>query len=54
MDQYAEDYWSKLSVEDRCKLLTENAFWTGFSHYLYDYLPDSLKAIISLKIDSKA
>jgi hypothetical protein len=53
MDQ-AEEFWNKLSTEDRLKLLQENTFWDGFSHYLYHYLPDTLKTVISLKIDQNA
>jgi hypothetical protein len=54
MDQQAEKYWHDLSDDDRRKLLQEYAFWSGFSHYLYDYLPDTLKTLISVKIDCNA
>ena len=54
MDQFAEDYWMKLNIEDRLKLLREYFFWDGFCHYLYDYLPDTLKSVILLKIDCNA
>ena len=54
MDQRAEKYWIELSTDERVKLLQENTFWEGFSHYLYDYLPDTLKTVLLLKIDPNA
>ena len=51
MDQQAEKYWHDLSVDDRCKLLEEYCFWSGFSQYLWEYLPDTLKTLIAFKID---
>jgi hypothetical protein len=54
MNQLAEKYWNDLAVDERVKLLQENSFWDGFSHYLYDYLPDTLKTVILLKIDPNA
>jgi hypothetical protein len=47
----AKCYWHDLSKDDRLKLLQENNFWIGFSDYFYDYIPEDLKMIISLKID---
>jgi hypothetical protein len=44
-------YWNKLSTDDRLKLLQDNSFWDGFKNYLWDYLPEYLKAIVVLKID---
>ena len=44
-------YWNSLSKDDRVELLQKNNYWTGFSDYLYDYIPEDLKMIISLKID---
>ena len=46
----ANKFWTELSQGDRVKLLSENNFWNGLSHYLYQYLPNDLKTIIWLKI----
>jgi hypothetical protein len=54
VDQQAENYWVKLSAEDRLKLLLEYDFWQGFSTYLWDYIPEDLRTIIRLKIDCNA
>jgi hypothetical protein len=50
-DIRAYDYWNNLSKDDRLKLLQEHCFWDGFSQYLWDYLPEPLKLIITLKIN---
>jgi hypothetical protein len=47
----AKCYWNDLSADDRLELLQKNNFWSGFSTYLYDYLPEDLKTVISLKTD---
>jgi hypothetical protein len=44
-------YWNNLSKDDRLELLQKYNFWSGFSDYLYDYIPEDLKEAISLKID---
>lgn len=46
-------YWNNLSKDDRLELLQKYNFWDGFSDYLYDYIPEDLKEVISLKIDLK-
>jgi len=51
MDQKAENHWETLSVEDRTKILKEYNFWDGFKTYQFDYLPQDLQTLISLKID---
>jgi hypothetical protein len=43
-------YWTNLSIEDKLKILSENQFWDGFSHYKYEYLPEDLKLILKQKI----
>jgi len=48
-DSKAYKFWSELSSDERVEFLSENRFWDGFSHYLYDYLPDDLQALIVLK-----
>jgi len=45
----ANKFWTELSPDGRVEFLSENHFWDGFSHYLYDYLPDNIKAEICLK-----
>ena len=47
----AKFYWNNLSKNERLKLLQEYCFWSGFSDYLYDYIPEDLKVIILVKID---
>ena len=42
-------FWTELSHDERVEFLSENCFWTGFSHYLYEYLPEDLRAVILLK-----
>ena len=49
VDIKARMFWTNLSVDERLELLSENHFWDGFSHYLYEYLPEDLKAEIRLK-----
>jgi len=44
-------FWNELPQDDRHKLLSENHFWDGLSHYLFEFLPDDLKSIIRLKIE---
>jgi hypothetical protein len=44
-------YWDNLSKDDRLKLLEEYNFWSGLSDYLYDYIAEDLKRLLSLKID---
>ena len=44
-------YWNSLSKDDRLKILQEYNFWCGFSDYLYDYIPEDLKEVVSLKIN---
>ncbi len=51
MDEQAEIYWDKLSLEDKKKLLSENDFWDGFITSKYYYLPSDLKTIIESKIE---
>jgi len=41
--------WIKLSINKRLKFLSENHFWDGFSHYLYEYLPEDVKEKLSFK-----
>jgi len=48
-DYNAYKFWNELSVEGRIKFLSENHFWDGLSHYLYDYLPEDIKDAICLK-----
>jgi len=48
-DFKAYKFWSELPVEERLKFLAENRFWDGLSNYLYDYLPEDLQALITLK-----
>lgn len=50
MENLVIQYWTNLSIEDRLKILSENEFWDGFSHYKYEYLPEDLKNILWLKI----
>lgn len=50
IENKAHKFWIDLSVDEKVKFLSENNFWGGFSHYLYDYLPDDLKNLILLKI----
>lgn len=52
IDLLAFNYWNNLSQEDRFKLLQENCFWSGFMNYRYEHIPEDLKNIIKLKIDS--
>jgi len=47
------EFWTKLSVEDRVKILSENQFWCGFSNYMYDYIPEDLKKILRFKFEIK-
>lgn len=51
MNNEANKFWTDLSYDDRLKLLQEYNFWRGFCNYLYQYIPNDLKAIIRLKID---
>jgi hypothetical protein len=46
-----KSYWNVLSKDDRLELLQKYNFWSGFSNYQYDYIPEDLKEVISLKID---
>lgn len=46
----SKNYWNNLSIDDRINLLQINNFWIGFTQYLYDYIPEDLKTVISLKI----
>jgi len=49
IDFNPHEYWNKLSIEERLKFLSENYFWDGFSHYLYEYLPKDVQEKILLK-----
>ena len=53
IDLLTFDYWNNLSQEDRVKLLQEHCFWDGFKNYRYEHIPEDLKNIIRLKINSK-
>jgi hypothetical protein len=47
----AKDYWNNLSQDDREKILKDYNFWMGFKTYLYEYIPEDLKAVVMLKIN---
>jgi hypothetical protein len=47
----AKDYWNNLLPNDRTKLLLEYNFWSGFSTYLWEYIPEDLQIVVMLKID---
>jgi hypothetical protein len=44
-----EKYWIDLSLENRLRLLEELDYWEGFAHYLWEYLPEQLQALIEEK-----
>lgn len=48
----ANKFWNELSQDDKLKLVLEYRFWEGFSNYLYDYIPEDLKAVLRLKIEA--
>ena len=48
-DSKPNKFWNDLSTEDRVEFLSQNEFWDGFRHYLYDYLPSDLRDLIAVK-----
>lgn len=46
------ELWNKMLIDDKKKLLSDYEFWDGFSGYKYEYLPDTLKYVLSLKTGS--
>jgi len=52
MEKNPAEYWANLSLEEREKILKEGEFFQGFSHYLWEYLPESFQKYIENKIDS--
>jgi hypothetical protein len=50
IDIKAESFWRNLTPELRVKYLSHFQFWDGFSHYLYEYLPEDLQEKLRLKI----
>jgi hypothetical protein len=49
-DFKAKELWEKMSPELRVKYLSYFQFWDGFSHYLYEYLPEDVRDRLRLKI----
>lgn len=47
----SKTYWNDLSKDERLKLLQKYNFWDRFNEYLWEYIPEDLKRLISLKID---
>ena len=47
----SKTYWNDLSKDERLELLQKYNFWDGFNEYLWEYIPEDLKRLISLKID---
>jgi len=52
LDIKASNLWNDLSHDNRLELLSNYQFWDGFSNYLYDYIPEDLKAVLRLKIEA--
>ena len=48
----AKDYWNNLSTDDRLKLLSDYNFWSGFSTYLWEFIPEDLRTVVMLKIET--
>lgn len=46
-----KQFWDDLSIDERTKILLNNQFWDGFSHYKYEYIPEDLKMILMFKIE---
>jgi hypothetical protein len=49
-DIKAKKLWDDMSIEIRVKFLLYIQFWEGFSHYLYEYLPEDIQDKLRLKI----
>ena len=51
-DIKAKQLWNDLTPDIKVKFVTYFQFWDGFSHYLYEYLPEDLKDRLRHKIVS--
>ena len=51
-DIKAKQLWEDMPVDIKLKFVTYFQFWDGFSHYLYEYLPEDLKDRLRHKIVS--
>jgi hypothetical protein len=49
-DIKAKKLWEGMSPENKVKFLSYIQFWDGFSHYLYEYLPEGITDKLRLKI----
>lgn len=49
-DIKAKKLWESMSPENKVKFLSYIQFWEGFSHYLYEYLPEGITDKLRLKI----
>jgi hypothetical protein len=41
-----EEFWTKMSHEDRVNLLKSKNLWDGANTYLWEYLPEQIKTAI--------
>jgi len=53
MEKNPAEYWLKLSFEERETILKEGGLFVGFSHYLWEYLPESFHSYIEDKIEQE-
>ena len=52
LDIKAQEFWNKLSVDNKTKLLSNNGLWEGFLTYKYKYLPEDLQTILKHNLTS--